>query len=113
MSFVPVVPHVPARPSWRAQELGSKLRAVVDEYRRAVPDTTETEIRQALQLAETSGEGRNPAMVIGVLIGLVALLGLAFLLRGGGLPGIPVVALLLGGRLVAGLRVAVVRARRR
>jgi len=85
MTFVPVVPHVP-RPSRRARELGEKLRATIEDYQRYDPDTTTTDVRQALALAGGGGvDARRKAAVLVGLLGAFALLGVWFMLRNQGL----------------------------
>ncbi|KPJ61566.1 MAG: hypothetical protein AMJ46_00165 [Latescibacteria bacterium DG_63] len=78
MPFVPVTPPPP--PSPRAQELGRRLREVIDNFRREHPDMTGTEISQAMGLAMRGAGSRRQALLIGVVLALLALGFLAFFL---------------------------------
>jgi hypothetical protein len=78
MPFVPVTP--PAPPSPRAQELGRRLKEAIDNFRREHPDITGAEIRQAMGLATSGVAGGRQAVLVGVLLGFLALAFLAFFL---------------------------------
>ena len=80
MSFVPVITPPPAPPSPRAQELGYRLSALIEQFQREHPEMSAIEVRQALQLASTRQGVSSAAMIAAVLLGLVAAAGLAALL---------------------------------
>jgi hypothetical protein len=77
MTFVPIVPAGPSQASPNAQELGRRIVALIQEYQQNHPDTSRTDVRQALKIAELSvgaGFRGNPALI--AIIVAVLLLGL-------------------------------------
>lgn len=108
------VPHVPpSTPSLRAQELGRRLAAEIDRFRRSYPDATAGDVRSALQLAAHEADTARPLRLL-VLLGLAALGGglwLAFRSQGarGGADGVIWIAGTLAILVVAALLVLVRR----
>lgn len=92
MIYVPIVPTVvapPQPPSPRTRELAGLLGKVLEEYKKAHPSTTQTEIRAAIRLAATSAAPGGRAAVAlaltAVIGGVVAMMVLGiFLSQGGG-----------------------------
>ena len=81
MTYVPIVtpPTSPPPLSPRTRELSNLLTKVLDEYQKAHPKTTSTEMRQALRIAASAaGSDRT---VVATSIALV----LGLLLAAGGL----------------------------
>lgn len=76
MTFVPFVP--PPAPSTRAYELGKRLKELIESFRRENPDTTTTDIWQAVDLAKSGFDGTSRNLVIALVAGLVILGLLAF-----------------------------------
>jgi len=81
MAFVPVTSTPVVPPSPRTRELAGLLSKVLDEYTKAHPATTNSEIRDAVRMAQMSvGKGSSSAAVIvslglGILVaGLMAAL---------------------------------------
>ncbi|MGD2120667.1 MAG: hypothetical protein PVJ76_02935 [Gemmatimonadota bacterium] len=77
MTYVPVVTP-PTPPSPRVRELAGLLRQVLEEYKKAHPATTRTEIRAAVRMAlmSTGGNQATVATVLSLVLGLgVAVLG--------------------------------------
>lgn len=89
MTYVPVIPPTQAtQPSPRTRELAELLAKVLEEYTKAHPQTTGSEVRAAMRLALRSS---SPAVsgaptVVALTLGLLVLgLGLGlFLFRSGG-----------------------------
>lgn len=96
MAYVPTPPRETESP--QAGELATRIRALIDEYRRHYPDLTERDVRDALDAAagREAAPRRVGALVAG-LAGLVAFgVGLAVFASQGG-----------GGLVVGGSGVAV------
>ena len=84
MVFVPVAPTQP--PSLEVQEIAREIEDVIVRYQDEHPRTTQADIQQALQLAQSrSGKGSNAApAVIAAALGVTAMLGLlVFLVTSG------------------------------
>ena len=79
MSYVPIVTQ-PPRPSRETRELADRVSRVLLAYQRDHPSVTAAEVRQALALAQRSTRGgaglEAPALVIALLLGVAAMLGL-------------------------------------
>ena len=95
VTFVPYVrpPATQAQPSRQTRELADLLGRVVQEYEKAHPTVTGAEVRQALQLARrasTKTSSGDPALIAGLVGGLVLLagLGMFFFMESGGGAGI-------------------------
>jgi len=100
--FVPM--HRPDELSPRAEELARRIQETISAYRSAHPDLSGAELQQAMMRAVMNtppgtGGGTNAprAVILAVVVGLVAALGLVMLLvqreQGGGAawPGIAIV----------------------
>jgi hypothetical protein len=101
MIFVPVVTPPPTPPSPRTRELAGLLTKVLEEYTKAHPSTTRTEIRAAFSMAVRNAGpgGSGTATTVAVMVGLVLALtlgGLVFFEAQGGTAretGLPMVVL--------------------
>ncbi len=87
--YIPISTAPPAPPSREAQELAELLTAATEAYQRNHPQMSPLDVRQAMKLAQTAAGGADNKMAIkGVLLGLVALMGLGiFLLQASRPPG--------------------------
>lgn len=71
MVYVPTPPRETASP--QAAELATRLRALIDEYRRYYPDLSDRDVRDALEAAAgRDATRRRPAALVATLAGLVA-----------------------------------------
>jgi len=84
MSYVPYIPASSSKPpSPRTRELAGLLTKVMEEYKKAHPETTSAEIRAAVRLtrlSSPSGSPGSPAILslgLGLLVGAL-LLGIFF-----------------------------------
>ena len=86
MPFVPIVPATLPQASPNAQELGRRIVVMIREYQQNHPDTSRTDVRQALKIAELStGEmARNRAVVIAIVVVLLLLALLVGFMRSAG-----------------------------
>ena len=104
MVFVPV-PHPPARPSARVQELSDQLSKVIEDYQRRFPNLSGGEIRQAVQLAvqrKASGPAVN-RLAVSAALGLAAFLAgvTVFLMRSDSLANVEIPWIMVGIGLFA------------
>lgn len=89
MAFVPYVP--PSRQtqnlSPRAQELNARLSTAIEDFRRYYPDTTDADVRRALDAAGSrhAGPSSRQAALAMFVAGLVAA-GVGALVAAGGVP---------------------------
>jgi hypothetical protein len=74
MSYVPII--IPPAASARAQDLARRLEKSLDEYQRQHPTTSETDVRQALQLVGRS-HPQNTTTLIVIGVALLLILGIA------------------------------------
>ena len=82
MVYVPTPVHV-ATPSPHAQELAHKIEGLIREYQQTHPRLSDSEVNQAIKLAETrtgSGGGRMRVAIISLMLGLTLLAVLGTLL---------------------------------
>jgi hypothetical protein len=87
MSYVPIVTSTyVSPPSPRTRELAGLLSKVLEEYTRAHPATSKTEIRAAIRMAQmSSGPDRTKvAAVVSLLVGLGVAFALMFFFRSTG-----------------------------
>lgn len=114
MVFVPHAPVVP--PSARAQELGRRIGAVVQEFSRQHADITDLEVRQAMQIAlGTAGRGSEVRRVIvAVAAALLAGVALAISLakRSGSDGATAMIPAVIGALVIFALVVVMILARR-
>ena len=84
--FVPVPTERPPTP--RVRELSRQIEQLVLEFQSSYPNTTDSEIGQALRhVASTSGGARKPAVITGLLLAGGLGFGLLFFFaKSGGLP---------------------------
>ena len=114
-SNAPTPPHVRDLAP-RARDLNRKLTEVIGEFRRYYPDTTDGDIRRALEVTGEQHTGATPrrSAVVMILAGLVAAgIGTA-LATGGRFPtGVPPQVWVGGLALIAGVLFVLRRSRRR
>lgn len=73
MTYIPIITPPPT-PSPRARELSDAVARLVEEFEQRFPDTSPTDIRQALQLAAQKNAGSAvSALAVTVGLGLSAL----------------------------------------
>jgi len=84
--FVPVPTERPPTP--RVRELSRQIEQLILEFQHSYPNTTDTEIGQALRHVASGADGaKKPAVLVGLLLaGMLGFLVLFFFSRGGGLP---------------------------
>ena len=105
--FVP-----PPPPTARARELGQRIAQLVRDYRAESRSMSGIEVRQAFLVARSElgrEGGGNPQLIIGVVIGLIALLGLAvllFLRQDGAASPTTIIWLVAGVTIVVGIAAA-------
>jgi len=103
--FVPSPPP----PTARARELGQRIAQLVRDYRAENHSMSGVEVSQAFLVARSDlgrGGGGNPQTVVGIALGLVALLGLAvllFLKQDGAASPTNIIWLVAGVAIVVGL----------
>jgi hypothetical protein len=74
MTYVPVVTPPPTPPSPRTRELAGLLTKVLEEYTKAHPATTRSEIRAALSMAARAtgpAASASAALAVGLTLALV------------------------------------------
>jgi hypothetical protein len=76
MTFVPFVQ--PPSPSPRAYELSRRLIEAIGNFRRDNPNTTNLDIRQAINLAMNEVRTRNQAVLVSLLVVMLGLGALVF-----------------------------------
>ena len=86
-----LTPNVPPRPtrnlSARAQDLNSRLGETIDTFRRQFPDTTDSDVRNALQSAAGSrGGAQRAAGFVAAALGGLVMAGVAVVAMRGGVP---------------------------
>jgi hypothetical protein len=95
MVYVPTTPIQP--PSLEAQEIAREIENVIVRYQDEHPRTTQADVQQALQLAQSRvGKGLQVALgVVAAAVGVVMLIGLLTLLvaRGGDIPWIAIASI--------------------
>lgn len=118
MAFTPNVPITPRTQDLppRARDLNRKLGEVIDEFRRYYPDTTDGDVRRALEVTGEQHAGgatpRRKAMALTAAGLLAAAIG-TVMATGGSFPSeIPPMAWIAGGAAVAAILVALRRSRR-
>ncbi len=87
MTFIPFVPIARQEPSPNAKELGRRIEALIQEYRLQHPDTSQSDVGQALRLVQlTAGGLLRGKLTLMVVLGIVSLIGglLAYLNVAGG-----------------------------
>lgn len=87
MTYVPTPVHV-ATPSPHAQELAHKIEGVIREYQQTHPRLSDSEVSQAIKLAETrtGAGGQRMRLAMALMLGLTVLmvLGTLFFWRAAG-----------------------------
>ena len=85
--YVPVSTVPPAPPSREAQELAELLTAATEAYQRNHPQMSQVDVRVAMKLAQRAAAGPDNKMALkGVLLGVLAFVGLGFLYVRSNLP---------------------------
>jgi len=120
MMYVPIVTPTPSQPpSPRTRELAGLLSKVLEEYTKAHPSVTKSEVRAAIRLAQMSAGPDNTKVAVGLslVLGLGVMmltLGLFFFRSSGGEidigPILPIIIAVAIGLVAVAL--AVVKAQR-
>jgi len=76
MSYVPIVPPTPTPPSPRVRDLADQLSQVIAEFERTHSAMSNSEVRQATQLA-VRGRGASGPGAVPILIVLTLAVGIA------------------------------------
>ena len=95
MVYVPTTPN--QTPSLEAQEIAREIEDVIVRYQDEHPRMTQTDVQQALQLAQ-SRAGKGPQAALGVVaaaVGVAMMIGLLTFLvaRGGDIPWIAIASI--------------------
>ena len=95
MAFVPTVSH--QSPSLEAQEIAREIEGAIVRYQDEHPRTTQADIQQALDLAQSRAGGgfkAAPAIIVAAL-GVAVMIGLLTLMvtRGGDIPWIAIASI--------------------
>jgi len=75
MTYVPTPVHV-ATPSPHAQELAHKIEGVIREFQQTHPRLSDSEVYQAIKLAETrtGSGGQRMRLIMALMLGLTLLM---------------------------------------
>lgn len=115
MTYVPIVTPTPSQPpSPRTRELAGLLSKVLEEYTKAHPSVTKSEVRAAIRLAQSSAGPDNTKIAVGLSLALglgvlTMTLGLFYFGNSGGFeigPILPMIIAVLIGLVAVALAVA-------